>query len=224
MAQYGYLPTGSGAPVPGDQYPTTHSSHVVAVVQRRFVPGGPPGEEWDGEGTKLTPGQLDAKPPATVISAHGAWTTPDGLVRVPAGDDITTFVPIGDSMLADLAIHVDTGNIVGRDRRYLHTYRPGDLVPNFVFGPLTAENYDGRIGKYGVKVQEYTTLNDLLRPKEGQVWISACADFYVPAGKSTRDSLSGLPVHVPGSTALAGHATVTLVGGQLQVSGAPPSP
>jgi hypothetical protein len=106
----------------------------------------------------------------------------------------------------------------------LHTYRPGDLVPNFVFGPLTAENYDGRIGKYGVKVQEYTTLNDLLRPKEGQVWISACADFYVPAGKSTRDSLSGLPVHVPGSTALAGHATVTLVGGQLQVSGAPPSP
>jgi hypothetical protein len=220
VAKYGYLPTGSAAPASGDEYPTTPGSHIVAVVEPRYVPGGAPGGEWDGEGTKLTHHQLEAKPPATVISAHGAWFTADGLVKVPAGDDVTTYVPIGTSMLSNLAIHVDTGNIVGRDRRYLHTYRPGDLIPNFDLGPINATNYGGPIGQYGVKVTENTTLNGLLHPDEGQVWISACEALYVPAGVSTKTALSGLPVHIAGSRKLAGSATVAIVRGQLQVSGA----
>ncbi len=52
------------------------------------------------------------------------------------------------------------------------------------FGPINATNYDGPVGKYGVKVKDLTTINDILRPGEGQVWISACSPVYVPVGKS----------------------------------------
>ncbi len=43
VAKYGYLPTGSAAPTPGDEYPTAKSSHVDAVVEEGYVPGGAPG-------------------------------------------------------------------------------------------------------------------------------------------------------------------------------------
>jgi hypothetical protein len=146
------------------------------------------------------------------------------LVRVPDGDDVTTFVPIGSTMLSNLGIHVDTGNIVGRDRRYMHTYGPGDLAPNWLLGPINASNYGGPLGKYSVKLKVITTISALLDPDEGDIWISACSPVYVPAGKSLHDALSDLPIHVPGSTELAGTATVTIVKGQLHVSDAPATP
>ena len=89
---------------------------------------------------------------------------------------------------------------------------------------MLANDEEGPMGKYSVKVKDLTTLNDILRPSEGDVWNSACSPVYVPVGKSLHDVLLGLPVHVPGSAELAGDASVTLVDGQLQVSAATPSP
>ena len=89
--------------------------------------------DWNGAGSKLSAAQLRATPPATVISAHGAWMTPNGLIRVPVGDKISMYVPIGTLMGNDLGDDVDTGHIVGKDKMFLHTYAAGQLMPDFTF-------------------------------------------------------------------------------------------
>ena len=56
-----------------------------------------------------------------VISAHGGWYTPNGLIRVPTGDEITMYVPIGTDDGQQPRRSLDTGHIVGQDRS---TYTP----------------------------------------------------------------------------------------------------
>jgi hypothetical protein len=166
--------------------------------------------DWDGAcngahyWTKHCQVDLNDVPPATVISAHGAWYIANGVERVPAGDDITTYVPIGTLMGDDLGEDIDTGNVHGDDSKYLHTYPAGTLIPNFTFMPL---EWGG--GKHVLRPNKPTTLNNLISPGEGSIWIAACASVYAPAGEGVVRALSTpLPVHTPGTDKPQGYARV----------------
>lgn len=186
----------------------------MALVQTVHANGLP--TLWDGSGTKLTKRQLLTRAPAVVISAHGAWYTSEGLIRVPTGDEVTTYVPIGASMGDTLGIHVDTGHISGSDHRYVHTYKAGDLMPNFIFGPLTPENYDGLVGKYVTRVKDLATLNTLLHAHEGSVWISACAKIETDYPDTISKALSHLPIEAIPSGNIEGYASAKITDdGQL---------
>jgi hypothetical protein len=199
----GWLPTGDAEP--SGELPTGNGD-AVAVVHKVQPPGVP--EVWNGAGTKLSEAQLQAAAPATEISAHGAWYTPNGLIRVPAGDQITTFVPIGAEMDEALGLHVDTGHIVGLDRKYMHTYTPGELMPNFTFVHLGDAGEPQ--GAHVVAVPSPTTLEAMIRPDEGAVWIGACADVFVPPGEDLAQGLRDLPIHVPGTGTVSGSTSATI--------------
>ena len=173
------------------------------------------GKVWDGSRTKLTDAELDRQAPATVISAHGAWLTTMGLVRIPVGTKVTLWVPIGASMGPELGTHVDTGLIDGADRKYEHTYTAGQLIPNFIF-----QRYEGRIGKHTIQVAKgQPELDQILRPHEN-IWISACARVYdsvlkskelhSAAWTSVATGLADLPVYNSPSGLQSGIANATL--------------
>jgi hypothetical protein len=160
------------------------------LIDQLLIPTLP--ASWDGAGTR--PSNLGHRPAATVIAAHGAWYTGNGLVRVPAGDRITTYVPIGTSMGNDLGLDIDTGNVHGADGKYLHVYTVGQLIPNFTFA-----HYDDDVtGAHVINPSSPTTLNTLLKPNQGQVSIATCEDLFVPKGESLDQALSKLPLYTPG--------------------------
>ncbi len=220
-ANTGWLPTGTRQPAQAGEERYTLPTGVgdaVALVRQAFIPGLP--ESFDGAGHIPAKTRLSDHPPATVISAHGWWYTPNGLVRVPAGDQIRTYVPLGTSMSNDLGIDVDTGHLHGEDTKYLYTYTAGQLMPDFTFA-----HYPGPTGTHGVHPTNPTTLNNLITPDEGQVWISACAEIEIPTGETPDQALSKLPIHTPGSDAPDGYANSTITAnGHLQTAVASASP
>jgi len=192
----GWLPTGvatSYSATPYDGTAATGVGNAVALVQRLHVKGVP--DAYLGGPDSGTFG-LDSAPPAKVLSAHGWWYTPNGLELVPKGDTITTFVPIGTSMGGGLGIDVDTGILTEKDHKYEHVYKSGHLMPNFSFAHLSDAH-----GQYVWEINGTTTLNALLTTVDklkGTIWISACADVYIPVGQTPADALKDLPVHSPG--------------------------
>ncbi len=107
--------------------------------------------------------------------------TPNGLIRVPTGDTITMYVPIGTAMGNSLGDDVDTGHIVGKDKMYLHTYTAGQLMPDFTF-----LHFEGVQGAHVVTVTTPTNLDGLVRPGEGAIWIAACKPSIAPEGQDGR--------------------------------------
>ncbi len=200
----GWLPTGDNEPT-GDL--PTGNGDAVALAHRVYPVQSLP-KDWDGEDSKLTAAELQAAPPATVISAHGAWYTPNGLIRVPTGDEITMFVPIGATMGGQLGVHVDTGHIVGTDNMYMHTYTAGQLMPNFTF--IHYGGADEPQGAHVVSPANPTTLEAVVRPGEGAVWLGSCASVFAPAGQSAAQALTDLPIHAPGTGTVTGSAAASI--------------
>ena len=185
---------------PGGAVALVHEVHPASVP-----------DEWNGEGGELSAAQLQAAPPATVISAHAAWITVNGLIRVPTGDKITMYVPIGTAMDNTLGEHVDTGHIVGDDKMYLQTYTAGQLMPDFTF--VHFGGAEGEVqGAHVTGVETPTNLDSLVRPGEGAIWLAACANVYAPVGQTGDQALANLPIHTPGSYAVAGSASATVDG------------
>lgn len=208
----GWVPTGTSLPpatVTKSGQITAGPGDAVALIDKLLISGLP--EDWDGAGVAPSEKALGDRAPATVIAAHGAWYTPNGLVRVPPGDQITTFVPISTQMGNDLGEDIDSGHVHGDDRKYLHVYTAGQLIPNFTF-----VHFDEETGKHVVNPAAPTTLSALVRPHEGPVWLAICEELFVPQGESAGQALSNLPIHTPGSGEIAGHTRVTITSqGQL---------
>ncbi len=196
-----------------------------AAVLARAVHLPPLPAKWTGASAISTPiadchVNFDARPPGVVISAHGLWYPPNGLVRVPAGDEISTYVPIGTIMAGCLGLDIDTGKIHGADTKYLHVYTAGQLIPNFTF-----IHYDGEHGKHVETVDGATTLNALIRPNEGQISISACASLYMPDSATVAQTLSSVPIHTPGTAEAAETSRVTITKtGEIETSAASGNP
>jgi hypothetical protein len=162
---------------------------------------------------------LADRPSHVVISSHGLWYTPNGLMRVPAGDQISTYVPIGSLMNSNcLGLDIDTGHVFGDDTKYLHVYTAGQLMPNFTF-----LHYDDEQGDHVVNPTSPITINELIRPGEGLIAIGACASLYIPAGVTLAQAFSLLPVRTPGTVQVIGYRRVTITqNGELQTSAASP--
>ena len=211
ISNTGWIPTGTNLPPRTEKKQSgslsTANGDAIALVDQLVISGLP--ETWDGAGTHPDAKHLNDRAPATVISAHGAWFTPDGLVRVPVGDVITTYVPIGSQMGNDLGTDIDTGNLHGLDTKYMHVYKAGDLIPNFLF-----VHYEAITGAHVINPPTPTTLNALLKPNQGQVWISTCEELFVPKGETLEDALSDLVINVPGTNTFEGetHASITAQG------------
>ena len=185
----GWLPTGIAGTWGGQ---ISGPGGAVALVHKIY-----PSDvldDWNGAGSTPSAVQLRATPPATVISAHGIWMTPNGLIRVPVGDAITMYVPIGTTMGNDLGDDVDTGRIIGKDEMYLHTYTAGQLMPDFTF-----IHFEGPQGAHVTTVATPTNLDGLIRPGEGAIWIAACATVFAPEGQDADEALANLPIHTPGN-------------------------
>jgi hypothetical protein len=210
----GWIPTGTNLPATykhNGQLPPLEAGEVVGLVSRVNFPSLP--DAWGGfVGKKPT----DEVPPYVVISSHGLWYTPNGLIRVPAGDQISTYVPIGTVMLSDwLGNDIDTGHIRGDDTKYLHVYTAGQLMPNFTF-----VHYDGpHQGTHVVNPEQPITLNNLIRPGEGRIAIAACASLYIPEGLTLTQALAQLPIHRPGVSQAFGFVRGSITAnGELQTS------
>lgn len=210
--QTGWVPTGTSLPpvtVTKSGQIITGTGDAVALIDQVLISGLP--DEWDGAGVAPSEKQLGDRPPATVIAAHGGWYTPNGLMRVPAGDEITTFVPISTIMNGDLGEDIDTGHIHGDDRKYLHVYTAGQLIPNFTFVHL-----DDETGQHVVNPSAPTTLSALVKPHEGPVWLATCEELFLPQGETVEQALSNLPIHTPGTGEIEGH-THTIITSQGQL-------
>jgi hypothetical protein len=212
-----WVPTGTSQSPAEVQEPTevtTGADDVVVLAYLHSPLNGLPGS-WDGAGQPLPPGALDDSAPATVISAHGDWYTGNGVVRVPPGDTVTTYVPIGTSMQEHLGLDVDTGHVHGADKRYEHTYQAGQLVPNLTFMHLPFTT-----GHHVFNPAAPTTLEAVLHPHEGAVWVATCLGIYLPAGETLVQGLAHLEVRQQGSTAPEDFVSATIsAGGALQVEG-----
>lgn len=227
-ANTGWVPIGTNKPpeivgtgkLAEDKNGAITGGDTAALVQKLRLPPLP--AEWSGAKCPATNINPNDVPDGTVISSHGLWYPPNGLVRVPAGDQISTYVPMGTSMQNEcLGIDIDTGHTHGDDARYLHVYTAGQLMPNFTF-----VHYDGGgQGKHVTNPENPITLNALIRPNEGRIAIAACATLYVPAGLSLSQALSSLPVHAPGTATTLGYRRVTITSqGEIQTSAATSNP
>lgn len=208
----GWVPTGTDLP-PLEKAGSfaTGINHAIAWVSKVNLPGVP--TSWAGANDHRAVNYGET-PPATVISAHGLWYTGNGLIQVPSGDTIETYVPLGTAMESTLGLDVDTGNIHGQDRKYLHVYKAGQLVPNFTF-----THYGDTPAKHVTTVTDPTTLNQLVRPDEGTIWISACAPIMIPEGGTLEKALAGMPIRGPGAKEpIIGFANVAFTSdGQLRI-------
>ncbi len=219
-AETGWVPTGTKQPPeigkPTELADALTSGDAAALVQVVHLPPLP--SEWSG--VESCP-YGDDHPSGVVISAHGLWYTPNGLMRVPAGDRISTYVPIGTSMVDPcLGQDIDRGHVHGDDTRYLHVYTAGQLMPNFTFLHL-----DFEFNRHVVNPTSPITLNNLIRPNEGKISIAACASLFIPAGASLTQALSSVPIHTPGTSGAAGYSRVTITqSGELQASAASGTP
>ena len=221
----GWAPIGTGWPPEVSESAGSFSKEysvgvgdAVALVRKvSNIPGLP--KSWNGAANAGENVNLDDHPPATVISAHGFWFVTNGLVRVPAGDQVTTFVPIGTIMGGGLGLDVDTGNVHGDDSKYLHVYTAGQLMPDFTF-----LHYEYTQGKHVVSPDSPITLNNLISliragkvtgtddygPGEGKIWIGACEPIFIPDGYTLGEALTKLPIHWPGTNEAVGYANVAL--------------
>jgi hypothetical protein len=210
----GWVPTGLSYIAGKESAHYTGVGKVIAAVQQ-VTPSGVP-DVWAGAADGRTT-DADAHPPAYVISAHGMWYTGNGLVQVPDGITITTYVPIGTSMGPSLGYDIDTGNVHGADRTYLHVYKSGQLIPNFTF-----TNYPDTTAQHVHSPTDPTTLSQYMpkHPLHMRIWISACAPIMIPIGKSFDSSLMDLPVVVRKGRVPISYVNVSISsGGVLQVSG-----
>jgi hypothetical protein len=159
---------------------------------------------------------LNDRPSAVVISSHGVWYTGNGLVRVPTGDQVSTYVPLTTTMGSEcLGQDIDTGHVHGGDTKYLHIYVAGQLMPNFTF---IHYDYPDQ-GKYVTNVTDPTTLNNLIRPGEGRIAIAACAQLFIPAGVALTQAFSSLPIHTPGTGQPVGYSRVSITqNGEIQTT------
>jgi hypothetical protein len=203
----GWLPTGGATKykLTPDAEAATGVGDSVALVQRLHL-----ASQYDvfGGGPDAGTGvDLNAVPPATVISAHGWWYTPNGLERVPDGDTITTYVPIGTSMTGGLGVDIDTGKFHEGDKYHEHVYKAGHLMPNFTFAHLSDPQ-----GKHVYTVSGTTTLNAVLATVKGKIWIAACAAVYIPVGQTADVALKDLPVRSAGAEAPVGTVSVNING------------
>jgi hypothetical protein len=224
----GWVPIGTKDPpelsqgwgIPGDA-----AALATAVYLPPPLPHGWSGASEAGvdqkTGTVTCPGvNPDDRSSHVVISSHGLWYTANGLMRVPAGDQISTYVPIGSTMLPCLTLDVDTGHVHSDDTKYLHVYTAGQLMPNFTFVHF---DEPGQQGKHVVNPDSPITINNLVRPGEGLIAIGACASLYIPAGVTLAQAFSSLPVRTPGSGDVIGYSRVTITkNGELQTTPASP--
>jgi hypothetical protein len=218
----GWVPTGTKDPPEIGEAGSNSdiTGDAAALVRHVSLPPLPSGWRgaWPGADAKECGVNLDDRPPGVVISTHGWWYTPNGLMRVPAGDQISTYVPIGTSMSPCLSLDIDTGHVHGNDMRYFHVYTAGQLMPSFTF-----LYFNGEHGKHVVDPDEVSTLNALIRPDEGRISIAACATLFIPAGATLTQALSLVPVHAPGIGYVIGYRRVTITpNGELQTSAANP--
>jgi hypothetical protein len=208
----GWVPTGTNRP-PLEKAGSfaTGINKAIAWVSKVNLPGVP--TTWAGANDHR-PVNIEEVPPATVISAHGLWFTSNGLIHVPSGDTIETYVPLGTAMESTLGLDIDTGNVHGDDKKYLHVYKSGQLVPDFTF-----MHYGDTPAKHVTTVTDPTTLNQLVTPDEGIIWISACAPIMIPEGGTLEKALAGIPIRGPGvKDPIIGFANVAITSdGQLQV-------
>jgi uncharacterized membrane protein len=215
----GWVPIGTKDPPelgPAGKNSDITPGDAAALVRLVNLPPLP--HSWDADTCDPSKINLDDRPSGIAISMHGAWYTPNGLERVPAGDQISTYVPIGTIMNACLGLDIDTGHVHGDDTKYLHVYTAGQLMPNFTFMYFAAMQ-----GKHVVNVDGSTTLNDLIRPGEGRISIGACAQLVIPAGATLAQAFSLLPVHTPGTGEAIGYRRVTITkNGELQTTPASP--
>jgi putative adhesin Stv-like protein len=129
------------------------------------------------------------------------------LERVPDGDTITTYVPIGTSMTGGLGVDIDTGKFHEGDKYHEHVYKAGHLMPNFTFAHLSDPQ-----GKHVYTVSGTTTLNAVLATVKGKIWIAACAAVYIPVGQTADVALKDLPVRSAGAEAPVGTVSVNING------------
>lgn len=209
----GWVPTGSAFIVGAEETHSTGVKSAAALVQKVSVPGVP--DVWVGAADGRV-SDYDADPPAYVIAAHGMWYTGNGLVQVPQGDTITTYVPIGTSMGPALGYDIDVGNVHGADTRYIHAYKAGQLIPNFTF-----TNYPNTVATHVHAPTDPTTLSQFMPTSPQRIWISACAPIMIPTGKTFDKALTDLPVLAPGNTVPISYVNVAITSkGELQVLGA----
>ena len=192
---------------------------AAVLVQQVNLPPLPHG--WSGAACPSKQPNLNDRPLGVVISSHGLWYTANGLIRVPPGDQISTYVPMGTLMDSEcLGLDVDTGHVHGDDTRYLHVYTAGQLMPN-----LTFIHFDGPQGKHVVNPDKPITLDALIRPDEGRISIGTCEQLFIPAGATLEKALSVVPVHTPGTGGAAAYRSVTITqDGQIQTSAASGNP
>jgi hypothetical protein len=215
----GWIPTGTkDPPVIGPAGSNTDmTGNAAALIRLVNLPPLP--SRWSGaEPCDIDKFNLDDKPPGVVISMHGWWYTANGLMRVPEGDQISTYVPMGSTMWPCLSLDIDTGHVHGDDTKYLHVYTAGQLMPNFTF-----LYFDGAHGKHVVDLDEVHTLISLVQPNEGQISIAACAQLVIPAGATLTQALSVVPVRSPGSSEVTGYSRVSITkDGEVQSTPASP--
>jgi hypothetical protein len=222
----GWIPVGTKEPPeinPGVGDLSTATGGAAVLVQEVHLPPLP--HYWGGADCPSTTPNLNDRPPNFVISSHGLWYTGNGLIRVPAGDEVTTYVPMGTKMNSlCLGLDVDTGHVHGDDTKYLHVYTAGQLMPNFTF-----IHYDDEAtqGKHVFNTDKPITLAAVLRPHQGKVSIGTCEQLFIPAGASLAEALSSVPIHTVGTGgggAVAFSRVTITQDGQIQTSAASVSP
>ena len=67
-------------------------------------------------------------------------------------------------------------------------------MPNFTF-----THYGDTPAKHVTTVTGATTLNQLVKPGEGIIWISACAPIMIPEGGTLEKALAGMPIRGRGA-------------------------
>jgi hypothetical protein len=218
-ASTGWIPIGTKyAPVVGPAGKNSDiTGNAVALASEVYLPPLP--HVWAGaEPCDIDNINLDDRPPDTVFSMHGWWYTANGLMQVPEGDQISTYVPMGSTMLPCLSLDIDTGHVHGADTKYLHVYTAGQLMPNFTF-----LYFDGAHGKHVVDKDEVNTLISLVRPNEGKISISACSEHFLPAGVTLTQALSLVPVHEAQTGQVVGYSRVSITkDGEVQSTSASP--
>jgi hypothetical protein len=207
----GWVPTGTSEPpeLQNAIVPASGDVSADALVQLVTIPPLPLSwNGWDYSGHNIGGAKIDPNDASKniVISAHGYWYTPNGLVRVPKGDKVRTFVPMGTVMLGGLGLDIDTGHITGNDFKYEHVYTAGELMPNFTFVHLGSNEQ----GKHGINPTNPTTLANLIHSNQGTIDIAACAQLLIPTGATLAQALSKVPNQTAGYGGDTGYSRVTI--------------
>jgi hypothetical protein len=103
-----------------------------------------------------------------VLSGHGSFESANGMIKVPEGISVSTYVPHDSYLLDRVGNDIELGNPPAPTR----VYGPGDEMPNY-----TLHSPNGlRIMGNPITVSEDTLLNDLLTRDMGMVHWAACTE------------------------------------------------